>query len=348
MIYFTRLAYNENRWEFPIKHTWKIANQNRKGIAFEKQFGYGHEEWLLNPRYRIKNYQYGYIRGIDKASAIHQSIEELHLFTITDSKQGSKVFYLGYISNIEFIKNNDRELKKINKIIELHKESMMQEIKSIDGDPTNLRKAPHRAVVKFKVEDIHLLDEPQIQPEFKKNNYHRYLLYSANNFSDVFNVEAEDSDTLFNPGKANQVEAFTQNRSASSNRIQKFHTQIINELEKHLHHKYSKKRGNISIEKTRFKGKVADLVTKDENNTLDIYEIKTTYSGRLAMREALSQLLDYALNSNGYEIKRLIIVSPAVLTQREIHLLERYNDVIDYEIQYLQYSDSYESKFKLI
>jgi len=63
-----RITWNEFNWEKPSGHFWTKENQEKSNVAYENQYGFGHEEWLFNPRYRVNGFQYGYVRGVEKAS----------------------------------------------------------------------------------------------------------------------------------------------------------------------------------------------------------------------------------------------------------------------------------------
>jgi hypothetical protein len=76
---FTRLTSNDNHWEFPSSHPWKSSNQHNSNILFENQYGFGHEEWLLNQRYNLNGYQYGFIRGIQDSREGIEHYDEVYL-----------------------------------------------------------------------------------------------------------------------------------------------------------------------------------------------------------------------------------------------------------------------------
>src|ERR1044072_4403443 len=79
---FTRLTSNENHWELPSFHRWNLEDQGKKNVPFENQYGFGHEEWLLNSRYIVNGFQYGFIRGIQDSDPEVKRFEEVHLYTV--------------------------------------------------------------------------------------------------------------------------------------------------------------------------------------------------------------------------------------------------------------------------
>ena len=61
-----RITYNKNNWEYPSGRYLHNNGEVDSSSAYENIHGYGHEEWLFNARYRIGEYQYGYINGVEK------------------------------------------------------------------------------------------------------------------------------------------------------------------------------------------------------------------------------------------------------------------------------------------
>lgn len=79
---FTRLTFNENNWIVPSGHAWKKENQGKTNIAYENQYGFGHEEWIFNTRYFIDEFQYGYIRGLRRFHSPKSKVDKVHLDTV--------------------------------------------------------------------------------------------------------------------------------------------------------------------------------------------------------------------------------------------------------------------------
>ena len=67
---------------------------------------------------------------------------------------------------------------------------------------------------------------------------------------------------------------------------------------------------NISVELTRFGENVADVVLQYPDRSLTILKVKTSGNQRKNIREAVGQLLDYALWHEEVTIRELIAVAP--------------------------------------
>lgn len=342
---FTRLTSNENNWELPSPHRWRKENQGKKNIPFENQYGFGHEEWLFNSRYFLNGFQYGYIRGIQNSKQSVSKYDEVHLYTVKKDKTQNLVYYLGFIKNLSVIKNDEPEQRKIRKVIDRFNPDMLTEVENINGDVKGILKFPFEAIVKFKLEDVLFFDEPVYQPSFDLERYKRFQPYQIDNFvEDIFESGVEETDSGFVSGKSSQTTKFNRKNKESAVTVEKVHSEIVEALEAFLKPNYSLSAKNISIETMRFKGNIADVVTKQDESSITIYEVKTSASGRRNLRDAIAQLLDYALHSKMH-VNKLLIVSPVSLTKKDAEFLEGLKTKIDYSLEYLCYQKDNTPKF---
>lgn len=336
-IIFTRLTSNTT-WELPISHPWQKKNQGKKNIPYENQFGYGHEEWLFNPRYNINGFQYGYIRGLTRTKQTIKVWKEVHLYTVKKLSGVNHVFYVGILKNVTSL-SELKEQKAVQNYFDSFFQEMIAEVNSVNGDVIDLVNYGFHPVVKFKMEDALLFPEPIIQPNFKLAQFKRFQPYSVKgSIETIFSSKDEIVDTIFLPGKASQSSVYDRTNKASSKTIQKIHSEIIEGLQSFLFPDYSLHVKNLSIEKTRFNGNIADLVTLHAGRGIEIYEIKTSASGRRNMREAIGQLLDYSLHSGKYTVRKIIIVSPVSLNKTEKLFLKAIQSQIKLKLEYLEYS----------
>lgn len=340
---FTRLTSNQNNWELPSPHKWKKENQGKKNIPFENQYGFGHEEWLLNQRYNVDGFQYGFIRGIEKNTAI-KYYNDVYLYTVENDKSRNLVYYLGYIKNVQVVKGDLSLLRKIRKTVEQYYPEMLKEVEAINADITGIVKFPFEVLVRFKLKDVHFFDEPVYQPNFDLNKYKRFQPYKLEgSIDEIFEVKNEDYSD-FVSGKSSQTSVFNRRNKESSVIVEKLHSEIIEALEKYLAPTFSIANDNISIETMRFCGNIADVVTKESAKEISIFEIKTTSSGRRNIRDAIAQLLDYALHTK-YIVKKLVIVSPVSLNPSEQEFFARLKKSLDIPIHYMGYQKDLVKKF---
>ena len=152
-----RLTWNSNNWETPCGHSWHPKNQRNSAIAYENQYGFGHEEWLFNERFRIGGYQYGYIRGVNNLSEDVEFLDQITLYTIRDDKQRCLV---GNIHNVEIIEGYEEEEEKIENLIASYMPSMLDELKKVNADYDRFKNDYLLPNVKFKWDEADLFNEP--------------------------------------------------------------------------------------------------------------------------------------------------------------------------------------------
>ena len=179
-----RICWNSNGWQSPSGPAGKSKNN-----TFESEYGYGHEEWLLNREHICSNgYHYGYLQPLGDS---HQPFKEnIHLYTITQSKQKQ---YIGCIINAEYV-----EADESKKIWEEYRqkgwaESMRNDLTILGiNTPSNWSTSFN---VKFKFENFN--DESdrsfflqKYDPNTKSPRY--ILLYKKSPFKFINNPKSHD------------------------------------------------------------------------------------------------------------------------------------------------------------
>lgn len=299
---------------------------------------------MFNQRYNLNGFQYGFIRGIEKTNEKIKWYSEIHLYTVEKEKAKNLVYYLGSIKNVQVVKDDSTNQRSIQALVKQYNDDMIKEIKSINGDINGIVKFPFKVLVKFKLKDVSFLDEPVYQPDFNLDKYKRFQPYKLDSpIEDIF-VLGDDEDSDFKSGKSSQTTVFNRTSKESSVTVEKLHTEITEALEKYLAPTFTLSTQNISIETMRFRGNIADVVTKDSLTEISIYEIKTTASGRRNIRDAIAQLLDYALHTK-YTVSKVVIVSPVALNSREIDFLVKLKKKINMPLFYLCYQKNSKDRF---
>jgi hypothetical protein len=112
-----------------------------------------------------------------------------------------------------------------------------------------------------------------------------------------------------------------------------------NDLQLALHAHLSAKYGNnaVGTETVTIKGCKIDAVVRHENNSYWFYEIKTAFSARVCIREALAQLMEYSFWPGAQEAERLIIIGEAVLDESSKRFLELLRNRFAIPIYYQQF-----------
>ncbi len=301
-----RLTWNTNGWEFPMGHGFKRQSKYNSNMAWEKQYGWGGEEWLFNPRYRNKGYQYGYIRGAMDLNPAVLVIDTAYLFTF-NTATGER-FLIGKIKNLEIIHQGSQLSEFGRSIIAAHRADMIKELNEVCAD-SSVFSLP--ATVRFKVEDGRLYDEMIPVPGLAGQKYNRFIPYIVDDsLLQILEGGIQPGLFQFKPGIAKNKGKFDRSTSEAKKAVIRLHGQVTDDLAKYLQPEFSNERQNISVEKTRFGENIADVVLQHGDKTYTILEVKTSGNQRRNIRDAVGQLLDYALWHEDMRIRELIAVAP--------------------------------------
>lgn len=321
-----RICWNTEGWKKPSGIQGKSKNKD----AYEDIVGYGHEEWLFDINKIINGYHYGFLQPANNGKNAHKGkIVNVHLYTI-NSETGTR-WWVGEIDNVELVHDEESEIvyneyKKLGWFYE-----MVQDLKDVGAtfedlevfDPKNF------VNVKFKPNDIQL-ESPPKQFSAKdgaiKATYYNFQKFDGNpNFiKSIFNFVPGH-----NPGKDLGWKVHSDHKT----KIDYIHNKIQNGAYLQLAEQFGN--SNVGTEQINDNGTRVDLVVKTSNTDYTFYEIKTSASLLGCIREALSQLLEYAYFPSNENAKKLIIISPNKINKDAIeylgYLREKFNLPIYYQ-----------------
>ncbi|WP_321321638.1 hypothetical protein [Labilibaculum sp.] len=333
-----RLTWNSNNWEFPSGHTWCEKNQNNSNIAYENQYGYGHEEWLLNERFRIDGYQYGYIRGVNNLSTDVEVIDQITLYTIREDKQRCLV---GNLYNVEIIEGVKGEENKIKDLISNYKSAMLEELKEVNADFEHFRQDQLLPNVKFSWEMAELFQQPIPVDFLDGAEFNRFQAYYLKEelIEPIQKEFEEKSKFKFQAGKALNTGEYTKSTSKKNTKVKRRHGEITDDLYDYLI-TAGNSENNISVEKTRVGGAILDVVLKEESDTYVLFEIKTSNSALNNIRQAFGQIFEYAFLDAEIKCTKLVIVGPASLQGNDKDYFNRIRELINIKLEYWEYKSS--------
>lgn len=329
-----RLTWNSNNWEYPCGQPWKEKNRGQKGVAYENQHGFGHEEWLFNEQFRINGYQYGYIRGFENLPAETELVSIVSLYTIKPDKQRCLV---GSLKNVQKIKDNKEEQKLISAIVRKYKGAMVDELKNVNADYQEFIYDYLVPNAKFKWSDAELFAQPIPVDFLDGSEYSRYKAYFLTDDVSSKIQEKIDAKTSFEfkSGKSSNTVEYSKSTSAKSTKVIRRHGEITDDLYSYLR-SLTYPDCDISVESTRIGSSIADVVLRlDEGYVL--FEVKTSNAALKNIREALGQILEYAFLDKTINVKKLVIVGPAQLHSYEKDYLQRLKHIISVELEYWAY-----------
>jgi hypothetical protein len=344
---FTRLTFNSNNWEYPSGHHWKKSNQGKSNIPYENQYGFGHEEWLFNLRYNVDSWQYGYIRGLKSAKTL---LDKVHLYTINIENGQREIYYVGILNKVEPLDSRwNLKFPRAAKAFSKYEPSVIDELENVNAVADILKRDEFIPTVRFRISDMEQFPEPILLSGFPLSRYKRFQPYKITPEISRLLATGKAVSALdhfkFVAGKANQTSRYKKYMTGGSKTVIKKHTEIVDKLEKFLSPEYSLAKNNISIEMTKFKGCIADIVTKERDKSMSIYEVKTKIELRRNIREAIGQLLDYTSFSDSTTINKLVIVAPCKLDKDGKAFISSLEKLVKIPIEFLEFDETIKEFF---
>lgn len=299
-----RICWNEHYWEKPSGKIGKSKNNN----AYENFAGFGWEEWLFDTKKIIEGYHYGFIQAVNRNWKKYQNqTMDISLFTINGNTK--EKWWIGKIKNVEIITTD-----KSDEIYQIYEqkgwaEEMRSQLKEVGGD---LSQFVHGHIdyffnLRYKPENLELLEEPlKIAAGDKtiKAFYSSTLFY----FERLPRLEQNiDKNLDFKAGHNERKETTNSSYQRNVKDISLFHNKMQNSIYNQLTEKYGAE--NVATEQNTGLGSKVDIVVRIGNETYNFYELKTYNSITKCVREALSQLMEYAFYPKHERANSLIIVS---------------------------------------
>ncbi len=344
-----RIVWNENNWQVPMERYWNRTWQGRKDKAHHQQYGFGFEEWLFNNRYLIDGYRYGYVRGVASMPKDVSFINELYLYSLHPNTK--QKFLIGKLSNVDVYHNIDEVDESVVDVFEDSRSLIIQELKDVEADTKLIKTLELRPNLAFKVEDAEIYQEPILLEEeaIKIDRFiPRYIDDDLENLVDAVDAEIKDPKMKFETGNGTGSNSYSQNVSGGKRNVNRTHSDITNDLHIFLEQSSDYKDFQISTEKTKISNNLVDCVARKQEDYI-LFEVKTVNSVLGCIRQALGQIIEYALLDTSLIVKKLIIIGPASPNQNDLVYLQNLKDKLKLPLQYWSYSfeeDDLNKKFK--
>lgn len=326
-----RICWNTNKWQKPSGRDGKVANS--KSDAYEVKTGYGHEEWLLDTSKLIDGHHYAHIQAIGQHRDKYVGSSYNISFYTINSKTKER-WWLGEIHNVQVISEGEAEI-----VYETYKKNewlreMNAQLDSVGADVHEFMHMQPAAFccIKFKLQDMKILDEP--------------MLFSADDpaiKSDYYNLKNKVSGPIilnakgfnFIPGNTSKKSSATAQYQSQNRDIDLVHNQIQGAIYEEL----IKLHGvtNVGCEQTTGFGTKIDIVVKHGNDFF-FYELKTANTAKQCIREALSQLLEYAYYPSEKLAKKLVVLSTVELSDDARKYLKNIRKLFNIPIFYQQFN----------
>lgn len=331
--WIARICWNDQGWRKPSGRSGKSDNKD----TYEYKTGFGHEEWLFDTSKVVNGYHYGFLQPIQAHREKYTGqVFDIHLYSI-DGSTGEK-WWLGKINNA-WVVDGDESKKAYGKYDgKGYLQEMVQQLIYVDAEADAFKKTPSEGFlnVKFRPDDLDLLDEPQRIAEDDETISGKY--YTNFITFDKRPKMAVPYSTQFDfkggtiPSKKFKTKMTYGELSVE---VDLEHNRMISNSWEQLKKQYGKE--NVRVEVPAGRGTKVDLVVKDRELVV-FYEFKTAYSFIECVRNALGQLMEYSYYPDKKNADKLVIVSDKPITKDGQRYMERIRKEFNLPIYYQQYN----------
>jgi len=335
-----RLCWNTNKWEKPSGADGK---SKAKDHAFERDKGYGYEEWLFNPNFRHKGYNYGFIQAFHKGGH-HGNSFEISAYAMENKKNTSYCYWIGKINRLEVltIQQQEEAIAEFEKLGWL--EQMRFHLQDIGIADFNFKPInPDEIInVRFKSEPDNWTryDKPMIidnpKDELGGNRHYVLLPKKGKTIIDdmpvgtfTFKEGHKPAKTGMVPGKRKKVDYLMLLK----------HKEIQTNIYNQLMEDYAGTRKRIGTENVTVYGKSIDLAIECPTEGITFYEIKTYGSALHCIREAIGQLFEYTYYSDTECAERLVIIGLEQPNQKVKQYMQHLRKLLTRSIYYQWYQE---------
>lgn len=311
-----------------------IEGKSKNVDSYEHEYGFGHEEWLLDMEKLIDGYHYGYLQSLSKAHEKHQGkVFNISLYTINSLTK--ERWWIGKIKDAKVISKQ----KAIDVLEEYQKKGwfkeMLDQLSLVGANSEHFGvDDPYGFVnIKFKPENIDLLPTPlrfSHKDPAVPSTY--YVLLDKKTEP---NLEIPIKRTIvFSPGH-NEKKSRTKAKYPQREReVDLMHNRMQTDIYNQLVREYGE--GDVGTELPLGEGTTVDVVVR-KGDSYVYYEIKTANSIRICIREALGQLMEYGFWSKEECVEKIVIVSQNYITKDAEDYLRLLKSEFNIPVKYVRY-----------
>lgn len=326
-----RLCWNTNDWQSPTGRIGKVGNKK----AFEGEYGFGHEEWVLDHSRLLDGWKYGFIQALNHSFQKYAGTTiDLLLYTI-DNKSKRR-YWVASIAQAQVL--TEQEAKQANRTFEKNGwlDEMREQVRmqGLDDDTLTVETPQELLNFRYRPESLTRFD-PMVEFPAKDLPAAYYGTFLGLPGSQAAIVQGAISvDAL----KERNIDALTSTRTTKADErvVDLTHKRWQRELRASL--KETLPHAEIYVE-TRVDGHWVDIVIKVGGKTIFV-ELKTCTVVRQAIREALSQLLEYAYRPPAApRCDVLLIVCAGISDPADEQYMQSLRDRFHIPVHYLPYRD---------
>jgi len=327
-----RICWNTSDWTKPSGSKFKSKNKK----SYENLVGFGWEEWLFDTKKLIEGYHYGFIQAVNKNWEKYQgSVMDISLYSINGETK--ERWWLGEIKEVEIItRDTAREILKIYKE-KLWITEMKDQVTAVKGNLNEFEKSDFINSffnLRYKPENLNIFEKPikiSKKDQAIKATYFGTLLY----FKTAPNLEISiENKFQFSSGHNIRKEKALYSRKKIDKEQALFHNQMQNDIYKQFVSEFGAE--NVSTENNTGLHTMIDVVVKVGEDFI-FYELKGYNSIKKCIREALSQLMEYAYFPNQNRARELIIISHNPVDKQTVDYLKKLREEFKIPIFYQQF-----------
>lgn len=332
-----RLCWNERGWEEP---SGPIGKSKTSAKSFEKEKGYGHEEWFFDTEKQIEGYHYAFLQAFNKGDHEGETYE-MHLYAIKDTGRTKDKYWVGRIKKLEVLTKEEAQetvaiYKKRGWFNERLKQLSQFQIQHFNFDIVAENEMFN---VRYKVDNTNFI---RYNPYRLIKNFEREV---GSNHYVLLEKKPGEIDSIvsglfqFSEGHNPETKKgiITSNYSSPSYSKTLLHEEMKERIYCQLKKQYEGTGIKIGSENPTGHGTSVDIVVNDPQNGLTFYEIKTGGSALSCIREALGQIIEYSFYPTNQNASTLIIVSPHPVDVSIKLYMKHLRKVMRIEIYYQQY-----------
>ncbi|RPD85204.1 hypothetical protein [Luteimonas sp. 100069] len=294
-----RLAYNSRGWWCPAG-----AGEVYEAVpSYRAEHGFGHEDWLFRGEWLLDGWRYGFVQGVNKSRAsLLRSNRPFNLRLFTMRGPGDRRA-VAEIRDVECL-TNEQAADAVEAFEQLGwMDTMRAEVRAAGGRPEALGRteyAPYILNMRYRLENVRWLDGST--PLAAEDSVHKVKRYSL--------CRANDSLCTAQPrwrgraGKTDLPDAVDRCywRPGGWTTRTPEHLKIQRALKDEVERRYP---GCVVV----FEQDHIDLVARTKDELL-LFEVKSDLAPLSVIRQALGQILEYALHPRRqHELPvRLVIV----------------------------------------
>ncbi|HEY2392369.1 MAG TPA: hypothetical protein VGK22_14435 [Candidatus Angelobacter sp.] len=333
--YYARICWNSKGWKYPSGEAALLE----KG-SYVSKTGFGHEEWLFSFAWLIEGYHYAFLQPVsDSMQKVRGRTLDLFLYAVNPNRE--KV-YVAEIAECQVLTE-----KQSQNAIEYYRKAgwlktMREQVSDILVNSTKLRSHPDMvfgANVRFRPADVTFYDPLRLAaPTDYVTRLKRYKLIPADQ-------NAIDKEWRPRRRKGTKI-APTVHTVTRSGQPGVTYDRIHDDLQANLFKLLQNRFGGSNVE---IEADFVDITIRNGTKKI-LVEIKSDGDARVAIRNALGQILEYAYfdNSSKGTKMELVIIAPGIKTSNISEYISRLQTDFRIPISYSSFSlgDSLPSLFE--